>query len=113
MTTPESPTYPVPIADHLLLRPIVRDLEIGGMARPEAQAEMPSEGIVLRVGPGRVTETGVRVPPEVAPGDLVSFPSYAGKLVIDPPRLEPGTYLLVRQDEIYLNHGPETESEAI
>lgn len=105
--------YPVPISDHIVVRPIVRPLEIGGMARPQSAAEMPSEGVVLLVGPGRVTEHGVRVKPEVAVGDLVSFPSYAGKLIADPVGLEPGHYLLVRQDEIFLNHGPqpaETES---
>jgi chaperonin GroES len=103
---------PTPISDHIVVLPIERPLEVGGMARPQSAAEMPSEGVVVLVGPGRVTEHGVRVKPEVEAGDLVSFPSYAGKLIADPVGLYPGQYLLVRQDELYLNHGPQSrESE--
>lgn len=96
----------VPIADHILVLPIQRPLEVGGMARPQSSAEMPSEGVAVLVGPGRVTEHGVRLKPEVRPGDKISFPSYAGKTMVDPAGVPPGAYLLVRQDEVFLNHGP-------
>ena len=101
--------YPVPVSDHILVRPILKPLEVGGMARPLSSAERPSEGRVVLVGPGKVSERGVRVRPEVERGDRVSFPSFAGQTVVDPPGVEPGTYLLVRQDEIWLNHGPSPE----
>ena len=97
---------PVPISDHILILPITRPQEVGGMARPLSATERPTEGRVVLVGPGKVTERGVRVRPEVSPGDGVSFPSFAGQTVVDPPGVAPGTYLLVRQDELWLNHGP-------
>ena len=77
------------------------------MARPVSATERPTEGRVVLAGPGKVTERGVRVAPEVRPGDHVSFPSFAGQTVVDPPGVPPGTYLLVRQDELWLNHGPD------
>lgn len=98
-----------PIADRILVRPIERSMKVGGMDRPQAQAEQPSEGIVVRVGPGRVTESGRRIHPEVEPGQTVSFAPYAGQRIVDPIGEDPGVYLLVRQDELYLNHGRQPE----
>lgn len=95
---------PTPIGDILLLRPIERPAEINGMARPDMQAEMPSEGVVLLAGPGRIAESGMRQPMQVRVGDTVSFPPYAGKAIVDPLGMAPGIYLLVRQDELFLNH---------
>ncbi len=103
--------YPVPISDHILVRPIERPQEVGGMARPSSATERPTEGEVVLVGPGKVTERGVRVRPEVSAGDRVSFPSFAGQTIVDPPGVPLGTYLLVRQDELWLNHGPATAGD--
>lgn len=103
--------YPVPIADHILVRPVSRPQEVGGMARPLSATERPTEGQVVLVGPGKVTERGVRVAPEVRAGDHVSFPSFAGQTIVDPPGVPLGTYLLVRQDELWLNHGPAEAQE--
>jgi len=99
-------TFPAAITDRLLVEPLEVDDMVRGMARPGSQAERPTEGIVRMAGPGRMTEFGVRVPPEVSVGDLISFPSYAGKEIIDPRGFPPGAYLIVRQDEVHINYGP-------
>ena len=98
-----------PIGDHILVRPIERSHMVGGMQIADTTVERPSEGVVLAVGPGRVTESGVRIEPEVRVNDHVLFPSFAGRdkevlLSIDGGPEE--TLLLMRQDELCYNHGP-------
>jgi len=99
-------SFPIAIADRILVEPLEVGEMVRGMVRPGSQAERPSEGIVRLVGRGRMTEFGSLVPPEVREGDLVSFPSYAGKEIVDPRGFPPGAYLIVRQDEIQINYGP-------
>lgn len=94
------------IGDRMLVEPLKVETTVGGMLRPGAQDERPAEGVVLAVGPGRMTEFGHRIPPEVKAGDLISFPSYAGKEIVDPRGFPPGAYLIVRQDEVQINYGP-------
>ena len=43
---------------------------------PKTAKDKTLQGTVLAVGPGRVTERGVRVEPEVKPGDRVVFLEY-------------------------------------
>jgi chaperonin GroES len=49
-----------------------------GIILPETAKERPQEGRVIAVGPGRVDESGKRVPMEVKVGDRVLFAKYAG-----------------------------------
>jgi chaperonin GroES len=93
-------------SDRILVEPIEIETTVRGMERPGAAAERPKEGIVRWVGPGKVTEYGVRIEQAVAVGDLISFPDYAGKEIVDPRGFEPGAYLIVRQDEWLINYGP-------
>lgn len=96
-----------PITDHVLLLPLEVSETIGGMQLPENQKERPAQGIVVAIGPGKVTEQGIRVPPEVAKGDRVNFPSYAGLDQVMDIGEGDKLYRLVRQDEISYNHGPQ------
>lgn len=50
----------------------------GGIVLPDTAKEKPTEGRVLAVGTGRVTDDGKTVPPGVKPGDRVLFGSYTG-----------------------------------
>ena len=98
-----------PIGDHILVRQIEHSNIVGGMMMPQTTVERPSEGVVLAVGPGRITEFGVRIPPEVQVNDHVFFPSFAGRdkeilLSIDGGPEE--VLLLMRQDELCYNSGP-------
>lgn len=95
--------------DHLMVKPIEPLDTIRGIAVAADGKDRPTEGVVVLVGPGRLTEMGVRMPPEDEVGDLVSYPSYAGKEIVDPRGFEPGIYLMIRQDELYLNYGKHTE----
>lgn len=95
-----------PLADRVVILPDAEDTRVGTMDKPETQTERAQSGRVVAVGPGRVTETGHRLPMTLRPGDRVSFPSYAGHdlfLALDGvTRL----YRIAREDELAYNHGP-------
>lgn len=50
----------------------------GGIYLPDSKLGKTNEGEVVAVGPGRVTETGTKVPVNVAIGDKVLLPEYGG-----------------------------------
>ena len=58
--------------------------------------QVPCEGIVAKVGEGRMTSTGALATPPVRPGDRVKFKDYAGNEV----RIENKAYSLVRMVDI-------------
>ena|ERR1700761_9165722 len=97
-------------SDRVLVRPIKQSTEIQGLARAETSVGRSVQGVVVLVGPGKFTELGKRLPMEVEVGDKVSFAAYAGTDIVNPQGLDAGTYLMLRQDEILLNHGPEDNS---
>ena len=49
-----------------------------GIVIPDTAKEKPQEGKVLAVGPGRVDDSGNRIPVDVKEGDVVIFSKYGG-----------------------------------
>lgn len=98
-----------PHGGHIVVQPIEESQTIGGLEVPETQAERPRRGIVRAVGPGKITELGVRIPPEVAVGDQVRFNNFAGGSNLYSLTLDDGVergYLILREDEVLYNDGP-------
>lgn len=95
-----------PITDHVLIRPIEAPTHVGALELSQTNEIRPSDGVVLAVGPGKRSELGLRIKPEVRVGDLVSFPDYAGHKMQLTFMGKTETLLLARQDELALNHGP-------
>lgn len=63
-----------PIRDFILLRPHQHpETTTGGIYIPKTITDKTQLGTVLRVGPGRVLESGRRVEPEVKAGDVVVY----------------------------------------
>lgn len=88
-----------PLGDRIVVKPKdFKDVTPGGVFIPEtAGREKPMEGIVVAVGPGKVTFDGVKVPMEVKKGDNVIFSKYAGtevKLTNDI------VHLMLREDDV-------------
>ena len=82
MSAPVRAKAPVmPLGDRVLLKPLSVE-EMGtvssfGIIIPETiDKEKPEQGIVVAVGPGKIGETGVRVPVAVSIGDRVVFSKY-------------------------------------
>ena len=49
-----------------------------GIVIPDTAKEKPQEGTVLAVGPGRIDDSGNRVPIDVKVGDTVLYSKYGG-----------------------------------
>jgi chaperonin GroES len=49
-----------------------------GIVIPDTAKEKPQEGTVLAVGPGRVDDSGKRIPLDVNVGDTVLYSKYGG-----------------------------------
>lgn len=83
-----------PLSDLVLVRPSKREeVTRGGIVLPDTAKEKPQEGEVLAVGPGRVSESGTKIPMEVAVGDTVVYSKYGG------------TEITVDGEELILLHG--------
>jgi chaperonin GroES len=70
----------IPLADKLVLRPIVQEEVLSsGIVIPDTAKEKPNQGEVIAVGPGRRDDDGKLVPMEVAVGDRVLYAKYTGQ----------------------------------
>jgi chaperonin GroES len=49
-----------------------------GIVIPDTAKEKPQEGTVLAVGPGRIDDSGKRIPLDVKVGDTVLYSKYGG-----------------------------------
>jgi chaperonin GroES len=50
----------------------------GGLYIPDTAKEKPQQGEIIAVGPGRVSDAGERIKPEVKAGDRVLYGKYSG-----------------------------------
>lgn len=68
-----------PLADHVVIRPAAAKATTdGGLVIPDSAKEIPMQGEVLAVGPGRIDPGIGTVLPAVNVGDAVLFGRYAG-----------------------------------
>ena len=68
-----------PLADRVLVKPIEKEEKTkSGIYLPDTAKEKPQEGEVLAVGPGKMTDDGKRVPPDLKVGDSVIYAKYGG-----------------------------------
>ena len=67
-----------------------------GLVIPDTAKEKPQEGKVVAVGPGRVDDSGNRVPVDVAEGDVVIYSKYGGTEV----KYDGSEYLLLNARDI-------------
>ncbi len=59
-----------PLEDRILVRTLdAEQTTASGLVIPDTAKEKPQEGEVLAVGPGRVDDSGNRVPVDVSVGD--------------------------------------------
>lgn len=89
-----------PLQDRVIVKRIeVGEKMIGSFVVPDVAKEKPQEGIVLAVGEGYITPTGV-LPIGVEEGDTIVFGKYSGtevELEIDG---KPDLLLILKADEI-------------
>lgn len=86
-----------PLADRVLVKRIEEEQQTrGGIIVPDTAKEKPVQGKIVAVGPGRMNETGKRIPLEVKKGDKVLFGKYSGSEVT----VGDQEYLIMREDDI-------------
>ncbi len=68
-----------PLEDRIVVKPgEEEETTISGIVIPDTAKEKPQEGEVLAVGPGRVDDSGNRVPLDISVGDKVIYSKYGG-----------------------------------
>ena len=68
-----------PLGDRVVVKPTLQEeMTKSGIVLPGTAQEKPQEGEVLEVGPGRVLDSGQRIPMELKKGDRVVYARYAG-----------------------------------
>ncbi len=68
-----------PLEDRIVVKPLeAEQVTASGLVIPDTAKEKPQEGQVLAVGPGRVDDSGKRIPLDVSVGDVVLYSKYGG-----------------------------------
>jgi len=67
-----------PLGDRVIVEAMTQETSKSGIIIPDTAKEKPQQGKVVAVGPGRLSENGERLAPEVKSGDIVRFGKYSG-----------------------------------
>ena len=86
-----------PLSDRVVVKPLEEGEQMrGGLYIPDTAKEKPQQGEVVAVGPGKFTEEGKRVDPELKVGDKVLYGKYSGTEVT----LDDSQYLILRESDV-------------
>ncbi len=86
-----------PLHDRVVVKRMEEErTSAGGIVIPDSATEKPSEGKVLAVGKGKVTEGGDVLPMDVKVGDKVLFGKYSGTEI----KINGEEVLIMREDDI-------------
>jgi chaperonin GroES len=86
-----------PLADRVVIKALEETEQMrGGLYIPDTAKEKPQQGEVIAVGPGKVSDDGKRVAPEVKVGDRVLYGKYSGTEVT----VGDEQYLILRESDV-------------
>ena len=86
-----------PLADRVVVQPLDESEQMrGGLYIPDTAKEKPSQGEVVAVGPGKISDEGARLEMDVKVGDKVLYGKYSGTDVT----LGGNEYLILRESDI-------------
>ncbi|MCX6133961.1 MAG: co-chaperone GroES [Ignavibacteriales bacterium] len=87
-----------PLADRVVVKPSAAEEKTkGGIIVPDTAKEKPVWGSVVAVGPGKFSDEGKLITPEVKVGDSVLYGKYSGtEVTIDSEEL-----LIMRESDIF------------
>ena len=89
-----------PLGNRVLIKRSKATASKGGIILPDSAQEKPREGIVISVGPGKVTDDGIK-PLSLKKNDKVLFSSYAGTEVKgNISESEDEEYLIISEDDV-------------
>jgi chaperonin GroES len=86
-----------PLSDRVVVKPLEADTKsAGGIIIPDNAKEKPQKGKVMAVGPGKTSDEGKLIVPEVKKGDTILYGKYSGtEIVVDGEE-----YLILRESDI-------------
>jgi chaperonin GroES len=68
-----------PLGDRVVVKRLDEEQKTkGGIIVPDTAKEKPQQAEVVAVGPGRISDEGKRIAPEIKKGDKVLFGKYSG-----------------------------------
>ena len=86
-----------PLGDRVVVKVMEQEEKTkGGIVLPDTAKEKPQKGEIVAVGPGRLLDSGERVPMEVKVGDKIIYAQYGGTEV----EVEGDEYLILRESDI-------------
>jgi chaperonin GroES len=86
-----------PLQDRILIKRVEEEAKTkGGIIIPDSAKEKPQEGLVVAVGPGKVTDNGTLVAPAVKAGDRILFGKYSGTDI----KVDGVEHLILREDDL-------------
>jgi len=87
-----------PLGDRVLVQALDAQEKLrSGIIIPDTAKERPQEGRVIAVGPGRISDDGKRIAPEVKKGDMILYGKYSGTEV----KIEGEEYLILSETDIF------------
>jgi chaperonin GroES len=86
-----------PLADRVVVQALEEAEQTrGGLYIPDTAKEKPQQGKIVAVGPGKLSEQGERLSPDVKQGDTVLYGKYSGTEVT----VDGEEYLILRESDI-------------
>jgi chaperonin GroES len=86
-----------PLADRVVVRPIEEAEEMrGNLYIPDTAKEKPQQGEIVAVGPGKLSDEGTRLEPDVSVGDRVLYGKYSGTEVT----VDGEEFLILRESDV-------------
>lgn len=86
-----------PLSDRVVVRPLEDEEQMqGGLYIPDTAKEKPQQGEIAAVGPGKVSDQGERIAPDVKAGDRVLYGKYSGTEVT----VDGEAYLILRESDV-------------
>ena len=86
-----------PLHDRVVVRPLEEGEQMrGGLYIPDTAKEKPMQGEIIAVGPGKISEQGERMAPDVKAGDKVLYGKYSGTEVT----VDGEQYLILRESDV-------------
>jgi chaperonin GroES len=86
-----------PLADRVVVKPLEDEEQMrGGLYIPDTAKEKPMQGEIVAVGPGKLSEEGARLEPDVKVGQKVLYGKYSGTEVT----VDGEEYLILRESDV-------------
>ena len=86
-----------PLADRVVVKPLENEQKTkSGIYIPDTAKEKPQEGEIIAVGPGRLTDDGVRIAVDLKVGDRVIYARYGGSEI----KIDNQELVIMRESDI-------------